>query len=152
MQAEINEKLTKLIEKGRSSGFVTYREILQAVEEPESHIQEIDIFYHTLQTMGIEVKEHKKLLEMEKTVEKPQADLSEISDDSVRMYLREIGRISLIKSEEEISLAKRIEKGDTLAKKKLTEANLRLVVSVAKKHIGRGLSLLDLIQEGNTGL
>jgi len=79
-------------------------------------------------------------------------DIPNLSDDSVRMYLREIGRIPLLSTEEEIKLAKRIEHGDQLAKKKLTEANLRLVVSIAKKYIGRGLSLLDLIQEGNSGL
>jgi RNA polymerase primary sigma factor len=79
-------------------------------------------------------------------------DIPNLSDDSVRMYLREIGRIPLLNTEDEIKLAKRIEHGDQLAKKKLTEANLRLVVSIAKKYIGRGLSLLDLIQEGNSGL
>jgi RNA polymerase primary sigma factor len=79
-------------------------------------------------------------------------DVPNLSDDSVRMYLREIGRIPLLNTEEEIRLAKRIAHGDQLAKKKLTEANLRLVVSIAKKYIGRGLSLLDLIQEGNLGL
>jgi RNA polymerase primary sigma factor len=81
-----------------------------------------------------------------------EADIPNLSDDSVRMYLREIGRIPLLTTEDEIKLAKRIAHGDQLAKKKLTEANLRLVVSIAKKYIGRGLSLLDLIQEGNTGL
>jgi RNA polymerase primary sigma factor len=79
-------------------------------------------------------------------------EIPNLSDDSVRMYLREIGRIPLLTTEEEIKLAKRIAHGDQLAKKKLTEANLRLVVSIAKKYIGRGLSLLDLIQEGNQGL
>jgi RNA polymerase primary sigma factor len=79
-------------------------------------------------------------------------DIPNLSDDSVRMYLREIGRIPLLNTEEEIRLAKRIAHGDQLAKKKLTEANLRLVVSIAKKYIGRGLSLLDLVQEGNLGL
>ncbi len=79
-------------------------------------------------------------------------DLSGISDDSVKMYLREIGRISLLKAAEEVELAKRIEKGDQQAVRFLAEANLRLVVSIAKKYIGRGLDLIDLIQEGNTGL
>ncbi len=82
----------------------------------------------------------------------PDEDIPNLSDDSVRMYLREIGRIPLLTTEEEIKLAKRIAHGDQLAKKKLTEANLRLVVSIAKKYIGRGLSLLDLVQEGNLGL
>ena len=79
-------------------------------------------------------------------------DLSEISNDSVRMYLNEIGRIPLLKAEEEVSLAKRIEKGDLSAKQKLAESNLRLVVSIAKRYIGRGLPFLDLMQEGNFGL
>jgi RNA polymerase primary sigma factor len=82
----------------------------------------------------------------------PDEDIPNLSDDSVRMYLREIGRIPLLNTEDEIKLAKRIQHGDQLAKKKLTEANLRLVVSIAKKYIGRGLSLLDLVQEGNQGL
>jgi RNA polymerase primary sigma factor len=85
-------------------------------------------------------------------LEAPDEDVPNLSDDSVRMYLREIGRIPLLNTEDEIKLAKRIAHGDQLAKKKLTEANLRLVVSIAKKYIGRGLSLLDLIQEGNLGL
>ena len=82
----------------------------------------------------------------------PVVDLSEISNDSVRMYLNEIGRIPLLKAEEEVSLAKRIEKGDLSAKQKLAESNLRLVVSIAKRYIGRGLPFLDLMQEGNFGL
>jgi len=87
-----------------------------------------------------------------KELEAADEDVPNLSDDSVRMYLREIGRIPLLNTEEEIKLAKRITHGDQIAKKKLTEANLRLVVSIAKKYIGRGLSLLDLIQEGNLGL
>ncbi len=87
-----------------------------------------------------------------KELEAADEDVPNLSDDSVRMYLREIGRIPLLNTEDEIKLAKRIAHGDQIAKKKLTEANLRLVVSIAKKYIGRGLSLLDLIQEGNLGL
>ena len=87
-----------------------------------------------------------------KELEAADEDVPNLSDDSVRMYLREIGRIPLLNTEDEIKLAKRITHGDQIAKKKLTEANLRLVVSIAKKYIGRGLSLLDLIQEGNLGL
>ena len=84
--------------------------------------------------------------------EKPKVDLSEISNDSVRMYLNEIGRIPLLTAEEEVELAKRIERGDLSAKQKLAESNLRLVVSIAKRYIGRGLPFLDLMQEGNFGL
>jgi len=99
-------------------------------------------------------KEKDREAEEEKTeqAKKKQANLKEIANDSVRMYLSEIGRVELLTADEEIKLAKRIEKGDPVAKQKLAEANLRLVVSIAKKYIGRGLSFLDLIQEGNIGL
>ncbi|KKP88563.1 MAG: RNA polymerase sigma factor [Berkelbacteria bacterium GW2011_GWA2_35_9] len=149
---EISPKLQALIDKGKISGFVTYREILQAVDNPEKNIAEIDHFYHLLEKTGIGVREHKKLLDISGAVKPEEPSLTDISSDSVRMYLREIGRIPLLTGADEIQLAKRIEKGEQSAKKKLIEANLRLVVSVAKKHMGRGLSLLDLIQEGNTGL
>lgn len=139
-----------LIEKGKRHGFVTYQEILQAWPEVEEDIQTLDALFDTLAIRGIEVREPKKLLELND--DKKPVELSDISDDSVRMYLREIGRIPLLNTEEEIRLAKRMEQGDIAAKKRLTEANLRLVVSIAKKYIGRGLTLLDLIQEGNTGL
>jgi RNA polymerase primary sigma factor len=107
---------------------------------------------------GVEIKEEDESVSiLGNIIDDPHEDdimdgLDQISDDSVRMYLREIGRIPLLKTEDEIRLAKRIEKGDQLAKRQLAEANLRLVVSIAKKYIGRGLSLLDAIQEGNTGL
>ena len=150
--SEISPKLQALIDKGKISGFVTFREILQVVDSPEKNIAEIDYFYHLLEKTGIGVREHKKLLDISGAVKPEEPSLTDISSDSVRMYLREIGRIPLLVGAEEIQLAKRIEKGEQSAKKKLIEANLRLVVSVAKKHMGRGLSLLDLIQEGNTGL
>jgi RNA polymerase primary sigma factor len=140
-----------LVEKGKRHGFVTYQEILQAWPEVEADIETLDALFDTLAIRGIEVKEQQKLLQLNDTGKK-QAELSDISDDSVRIYLREIGRISLLNSEEEIRLAKRMDQGDITAKKRLIEANLRLVVSIAKKYIGRGLTLLDLIQEGNTGL
>ncbi|MBN2096170.1 RNA polymerase sigma factor RpoD [Candidatus Peregrinibacteria bacterium] len=99
-----------------------------------------------------EVDEEEKDEEAEQKAIKKQANLKEIANDSVRMYLSEIGRVELLTADEEIRLAKRIAKGDPIAKQKLAEANLRLVVSIAKKYIGRGLSFLDLIQEGNIGL
>lgn len=146
-------ELGGLLEKGRQAGFVTYQEIMQAFESPEKKIPLLDALYDELFLQGIDIREGRKLLEIEaaEPVQKV-GELKDISDDSVRMYLREIGRIPLLKSDEEVRLAKRIEAGDETAKKKLAEANLRLVVSIAKKYIGRGLSLLDLIQEGNTGL
>ncbi len=150
---KFSELIETLLKKGRSSGFITYQELLQALPNPEDDLEVVDGVYSILLEEGIEVREHKKILAglLDKDKE-AKADLKEISDDSVRMYLREIGRIPLLKTEDEIRLAKRIEQGDELAKKKLAEANLRLVVSIAKKYIGRGLSLLDLIQEGNSGL
>lgn len=148
---KISPELDRLIEKGQRVGFITYQEILQALPEPEKKISKLDDFWGELYAIGIEVKEGTRLLNIGKKEEKkPQA--GENTDDFVRMYLREIGRIPLIKTEEEVRLAKLIEKGDKSAKKKMAETNLRLVVSIAKKYIGRGLSLLDLIQEGNTGL
>ena len=100
---------------------------------------------------NMEIEEEKEEEADQKQIKK-QANLKEIANDSVRMYLSEIGRVELLTADEEIKLAKRIEKGDPVAKQKLAEANLRLVVSIAKKYIGRGLSFLDLIQEGNIGL
>ena len=97
-------------------------------------------------------KDAEELAEETEQALKKQANLKEIANDSVRMYLSEIGRVELLTADEEIKLAKRIAKGDPVAKQKLAEANLRLVVSIAKKYIGRGLSFLDLIQEGNIGL
>ena len=130
---------------------------MQIFPEPQKKIAQIDLLYDELHREGVEIKEGRKIFEKvsQEELDKEIDDLKElsnVSDDSVRMYLREIGRIPLLKAHEEVSLAKRIERRDPLAKKQLAEANLRLVVSIAKKYIGRGLTLLDLIQEGNTGL
>lgn len=153
--------IKKLIDKGQEQGFVTQQEILGAVPELEEHIEAVDELYSELTEMGIEVLDTKEQLiwneeDEEKTEKKAtlkeENDLSHISDDSVKMYLREIGRIPLLKAEDEVYLAKKIEKGEQAASRQLAEANLRLVVSIAKKYIGRGLDLIDLIQEGNTGL
>lgn len=151
------DELMYLIKKGRQHGFVTYKEILQAFSEPENDIEVIDDFLRYLSAIGVELREPKPLLDIpELDSGKKKAvkddDLTGISEDSVRMYLREIGQYPLLTGKEEVSLAKRIERGDKAAKRRLAEANLRLVVSIAKKYIGRGLSLLDLIQEGNLGL
>lgn len=147
-------ELRPLITKGRAHGFVTEVEILQNLGKVEENIPLIDHLYCLFLKEGIEVREARKLIqsELEKETPKDTSDLRGISDDSVRMYLREIGNIPLLTGKDEVRLAKRIEAGDELAKKKLAEANLRLVVSIAKKYIGRGLTLLDLIQEGNAGL
>jgi len=156
--------LLELVEKGKRHGFVTVQEILQVLPEPETDLTLLDEFIAYLYDKGVEIKDafpegliKSQLLSREgasvkEQLKEPIDDLEDISDDSVRIYLKEIGRIPLLSAEDEIRLAKRIEKGDKVAKKKLAEANLRLVVSIAKKYIGRGLSLLDLIQEGNAGL
>lgn len=151
------EELMYLVRKGRQHGFVTYKEILQSLPEPENDIELIDDFLRYLSQIGVEIREPKAILDI--PLENPgkqkaakDDDLTGSSEDSVRMYLREIGQYALLNSEEEIKLAKRIERGDKAAKRRLAEANLRLVVSIAKKYIGRGLTLLDLIQEGNLGL
>jgi len=160
MPVDTRERMTPIIEKvvskGQMHGYVTEQEILQAIPEPEKNIALLDQLYDVFFDKGIQIIEREKLIDKEELLkedtEAKQAELSEIADDSVRMYLREIGRVSLLNAEEEVKLAKRISMGDESAKKRLAEANLRLVVSIAKKYIGRGLSLLDLIQEGNTGL
>lgn len=151
------EELMYLIRKGRAHGFVTYKEILQSFTEPENDLELVDEFMRYLGAIGVELREPKPLLDIpEIETGKKKAvkddDITGLSEDSVRMYLREIGQYPLLTGDEEVRLAKRIERGDKAAKRKLAEANLRLVVSIAKKYIGRGLSLLDLIQEGNLGL
>lgn len=155
IEIKFPESIKQLLSKGHAQGFVTYQEITQAIPEPERNLSLVDVLFDEFYVQGIDVRQGRKLLEIpgeeDEKVVKP-TELKDISDDSVRMYLREIGQISLLSKEEEIRLAKRIEAGDENAKRKLAEANLRLVVSIAKKYLGRGLSLLDLIQEGNTGL
>ncbi len=157
--------IRKLIQKGRSRGFITETEILYALPDVEEHLLEYEELLDTFEHVGIQVVEHQASLinlpepvEVEKKKGKKKAadarylDLSDISNDSIQMYLREIGKVPLLNAEEEVSLAKRKDRGEVEAKKKLVEANLRLVVSIAKKFTGRSLSLLDLIQEGNIGL
>jgi RNA polymerase primary sigma factor len=151
-----------LIKEGKNNGFVTQDDILFLYPAPEEHIKEIDELYSKLIRAGIDVFEttsqdiekeaSKSIQELEKEIEALVRASAEGVSDPVRMYLKEIGRIPLLTFADEISLAKRYEKGDRKAKKKLIESNLRLVVSIAKKYIGRGMSLLDLIQEGNQGL
>jgi RNA polymerase primary sigma factor len=149
-----------LLELGRDQGFVTQDDILAVYPEAEKHIGEIEELFDKLAKFKIDVfetvsgegEEVKPVSELEKELEiLASLGAAEVSDP-VRMYLREIGRIPLLTFSQEIDLAQRIEKNDKAAKKKLIESNLRLVVSIAKKYVGRGMSLLDLIQEGNQGL
>jgi len=145
----------ELIKKGKSQGFVTQDEILSIFPEVEDNVEQLDEIYATLSEQGIDVVDSREKMIWGGNEKEPAEELPEVSDfadDSVRMYLREIGKIPLLTREEEVSLAKRVVAGDLSAKKALTKANLRLVVSIAKKFMGRGLDLLDLIEEGNTGL
>ena len=141
-----------LLEKGKKNGVLTYQEILDEVENIDLSPEQIEKIYEVLESMGIEVQGAANDIDM---VEE-EIDLSVPEgiaiDDPVRMYLKEIGKVPLLSSEEEMELAKKIEEGSQYAKKKLAEANLRLVVSIAKRYVGRGMLFLDLIQEGNLGL
>lgn len=151
-----------LVEKGKHQGFLTLDDILEVFTDAEDRIPELDELFAKLLDNNVDVFEtlteedmlsdEKAAADLEKEIAALTTSEATVTTDPVRMYLREIGRIPLLKSEEEISLAQKIEKGDRKAKKKLTESNLRLVVSIAKKYVMRGLSLLDLIQEGNQGL
>ena len=154
------EELHKLVQDGTNKGFLTYDEIVAGLEEVDLSKEQIEDFYTYLIDHSIELVEgeqHKHppheqpaLAEEEKG---PKLDLSvEPSLDSLRLYLREIGKVPLLTADQEVYLAKRIERGDMAAKTHMIEANLRLVVSIAKSYLGRGLSFLDLIQEGSLGL
>lgn len=145
----------QLIDQGKKSGFLTYKEITDSLETVELVPEQIEKIYEILESMGIEVIEDTEdfnadqLTEEDLDITVPEG----ISiDDPVRMYLKEIGKVPLLSAEEEMNLAKRIENDDQEAKKRLAEANLRLVVSIAKRYVGRGMLFLDLIQEGNLGL
>lgn len=154
-KSAISEKTEGLIKKGEGRGFVTFSEILYHFPEIEKDIKGLEVLYGELERKGIEVKEAKEFLETKEDLAKSKSEkLSEIRLDPVQMYLKEIGRVSFLTADEEKELAKKIEKGDDEARKRLARANLRLVVSIAKKYIGRSpnLTLLDLIQEGNLGL
>jgi len=146
------EKVEALISKGRSRGFITLSELLYNFPDMEKDIMGLENLYQELERHGVEVKQAKELLEVKKPKQKALRGRSGV--DLVQMYLKEIGRTSFLTAKEEKELAKRIEKGDQEAKKRLAQANLRLVVSIAKKYVGRSpnLTLLDLIQEGNLGL
>ena len=154
------EELQKLVTEGVEKGFLSYDEIVAGLEEVDLTKEQVEDFYTYLIDHGIELVEgveHKAppheapaLAEEEKV---PKLDLTvEPSLDSLRLYLREIGRVPLLTADQEVYLAKRIERGDMFAKTQMIEANLRLVVSIAKSYLGRGLSFLDLIQEGSLGL
>ena len=156
------EELQKLVTDGHEKGFLSYDEIVKGLEDVELTKEQVEDFYTHLIERGIDLVEgeqHKTppheqpQPEDEKVPAIPKLDLTvEPSLDSLRLYLREIGKVSLLTADQEVTLAKRIERGDMTAKTQMTEANLRLVVSIAKGYLGRGLSFLDLIQEGSLGL
>jgi RNA polymerase primary sigma factor len=156
------EELHKLVTEGQEKGFLSYDEIVAGLEEVDLAKEQIEDFYTYLIDHGVELVEgveHKgppheqPSLAEDDSKPPPKLDLTvEPSLDSLRLYLREIGKVALLTADQEVYLAKRIERGDMSAKTQMIEANLRLVVSIAKGYLGRGLSFLDLIQEGSLGL
>ena len=154
----------KLLGKGRSRGFITEDELMRTFKDLEDYVNKFEEFIDHLDDVAIQIisteggilDAHEKSSDILARSgiggDEKRGDLTDIAADSIQMYLREIGKVSLLTSEEEVMYAKRKEKSDLEAKKRLVEANLRLVVSIAKKFTGRSLSLLDLIQEGNIGL
>ncbi|ACL22223.1 RNA polymerase RpoD-like sigma 70 subunit /RNA polymerase RpoS-like sigma 38 subunit [Desulfitobacterium sp. LBE] len=164
------DAVKELIQKGKKKGSLTYREIMDTLQGIELTAEQIDEVYEQIGRMGIDIiPEAGEVEALEKVTDEIPDDVDDPDveeevdvdlsipegvgiDDPVRMYLKEIGRVPLLTAEEEIELAKRMEQGDESAKRRLAEANLRLVVSIAKRYVGRGMLFLDLIQEGNLGL
>jgi RNA polymerase primary sigma factor len=166
------EKLNALIEEGKKRGHLGAKELLDVLEEMNLEQEQIDKFYDTLENLGIETMssdefidippdeispEIEELQEIENMTEEELVDPESLVDnfsvdDPVRMYLKEIGKVPLLTADEEVELARKMAEGDEKAKKIMAEANLRLVVSIAKRYVGRGMLFLDLIQEGNLGL
>ncbi|MCL5432038.1 MAG: RNA polymerase sigma factor RpoD [Patescibacteria group bacterium] len=158
---ELPANALELLKKGRGAGYVTQEEILNIFPKAEEHLLELDELYDRLISAEVDIFETttEELEEGQKSVSDLEKELEAIAaledggvTDPVRMYLKEIGRIKLLTAKEEVDLAKRAEKGERRAKDKLISSNLRLVVSIAKKYLGRGMTMLDLIQEGNQGL
>jgi len=160
MPAAMKEDFDALLKRAISRGYVTQEEVLESVIEPELYIEQLDEFYDQILKNTIDIFESvsedakdEQPSEVQKELDLLTSSIeSKAGTDPVRMYLKEIGRIPLLTREQEIDLAQRTEGGDKKAKEKLTASNLRLVVSIAKKYIGRGMTFLDLIQEGNKGL
>jgi RNA polymerase primary sigma factor len=160
ISATIQHDLDALLKKAIDRGFVTQEEVLESVLEPELYVDKLDEFYDQILQKSVDIFESVSEEEAPEAQTDLQRELEQLTStletkagtDPVRMYLKEIGRIPLLTREQEIDLAQRTEAGDKKAKEKLTASNLRLVVSIAKKYIGRGMTFLDLIQEGNKGL
>ncbi|WP_051635249.1 RNA polymerase sigma factor RpoD [Selenomonas sp. ND2010] len=159
-----SEIVDNLLSKGKKNGgTLTYGELVEALQTQDLSPDEIDNMYDMFSTKGIEIVDDSNSgdqqdddVDPDDKDEEVEIDLSVPEgvsiDDPVRMYLKEIGRVPLLTAEEEVALAKRMQDGDEMAQKRLAEANLRLVVSIAKRYVGRGMLFLDLIQEGNLGL
>ncbi|MEG2380270.1 MAG: RNA polymerase sigma factor RpoD [Oscillospiraceae bacterium] len=153
--------LHNLIEQGKNKGFLVYKDVMDRLEELELDTDQIDKIYEFLEKQGIEIVGNieEELEVIEEDLPITEKDLGDMTvpdgisiDDPVRMYLKEIGKVDLLTGTEEFDLAKRMSEGDIESRQKLAEANLRLVVSIAKRYVGRGMLFLDLIQEGNLGL
>ncbi len=151
-----SQDITSLLESGKRKGYVTFKELDDLLGDDAINVDKLDDVYDTLSELGIEVSDEESLREETPSLEAEDWQIEDVRgigvDDPVKMYLKEIGQVPLLTPEEEVELARRIEQGDIEAKKKLVEANLRLVVSIAKRYVGRGMLFLDLIQEGNLGL
>ena len=172
-QIDLEEKkqksLAELAVRGKQNGILTYKEIMDALSEFELDTEQIEIVYENLEKEGVEI-----VADMDKEMEKIEEEIGDLTqdddidlsdealevsnlkgisiDDHVKMYLKEIGKVPLLDPDEELKLAKLMSEGNAMARKRLSEANLRLVVSIAKRYVGRGMLFLDLIQEGNLGL
>lgn len=156
--------INDVIEKGKEKGFISNSEIMEVIDEYDYEIDQIEKIYEQVEAAGIEIKGYldtPEFQEIENEVERYESaeDMEQMLaqdglaiDDPVRMYLKEIGKVPLLETERELALAKRMAEGDNQAKTELVEANLRLVVSIAKRYVGKGMFFLDLIQEGNLGL
>ena len=171
-QNTVEEKLNELIEKGKKKGSVSLKELLEAMEELNLDTEQVDKVYEVFEQSGVEMMDEEGFLvelpddiapeleeleELEEIEEETMVDPESLVDsfsidDPVRMYLKEIGKVNLLTPEEEVELAERMAAGDKVAGQRMAEANLRLVVSIAKRYVGRGMLFLDLIQEGNLGL
>ncbi len=150
-------KIEELVERGKAKNVLTYKEVMDALEELELDSDQIERLYDRFESLNIDIVEEVDAVEeASETVADIESDVAATEgvaiDDPVRMYLKEIGKVPLLNAAQEIEIAKRMADGDQEAKQQLAEANLRLVVSVAKRYVGRGMLFLDLIQEGNLGL
>ncbi len=157
--SKFNQKIEELLELAKAKNSLTYEEIINSLSKMDIDPDQFDNVLDELEKKGIAIIKDNQIMDVPDSLPEPMKEDDDLSipegvsiDDPVRMYLKDIGRVPLLTANEEIDLAQRMEQGDTEAKKQLVEANLRLVVSIAKRYVGRGMLFLDLIQEGNLGL